>query len=89
MPANTSEARAIYRTACFAAVRCIDAPAPTGYRASFSRAGSTVTPCAYASCCRESAREKRFRIARAGFSTNSHDTYPASQDAGTAASINQ
>ncbi len=89
VPANTGEARAIHRTACFAAVRRIDAPAPTGYRASCSRAGYTVTPCAYANCCRESAREKRFRIARAGFSTSSHDTYPANQDAGTAANINQ
>ncbi|MNG27153.1 hypothetical protein D3C84_1122400 [compost metagenome] len=64
-------------------------PTPTGDRASFWRAGHAATPNTYANCCRESAWEKRLRIAKAGFSTSTHDTYPANQDAGTAANINQ
>ena len=46
-------------------------------------------PPGQASCCWGFVLEKRLRIARAGFSTNSHDTYPANQDAGTAANISQ
>ncbi len=50
---------------------------------------SCWSPDAYANCCREPAWEKRLRIAKAGFSTSPHDTYPANQDAGTAANISQ